>query len=204
MIMIHTCAHFHCVFRRMWNRGPDISASRGQRHLCLLHKYLQLRPRSGESQQLESSWVDVAFQGYQGGLSSVDICSRGLKMKFTSWAWLRNATWSFIYLRVFQIFRKLWVDRQIRGEKGFEALMMRSSHTTQQFCHDSVFYYLHGNHHLVNYDNTSTAERTTLSSGQITERRWRKWFPHWNSGQSTNCHLSWMNSHLLGNNILVC
>lgn len=41
--------HSLSVFRWMWNCCPDISAVGWQRHLCLLHKHLQLRPCFGES-----------------------------------------------------------------------------------------------------------------------------------------------------------
>lgn len=41
-----------CFSRRVRHRRPDISASGRQRHLRLLHKHLQLWPRSGESPHL--------------------------------------------------------------------------------------------------------------------------------------------------------
>lgn len=47
VFLLHTLSL--CFSRRVRHSRPDISASGRQRHLRLLHKHLQLRPRSGES-----------------------------------------------------------------------------------------------------------------------------------------------------------
>lgn len=94
LFLLHTLSL--CFSRRVRHSRPDISASGRQWHLRLLHKHLQLRPRSGESPHLYFiAWVPGRACTRRSSCTSVHLrpCFLGFFLPFEEVTHRALQTW---------------------------------------------------------------------------------------------------------------